>query len=127
MLAEKSYSELTSDPRLAGLDVDNPSIFKMIFMATYNLDAFREFIFESTFLERFALPLERVEKLRTDDEELLVFGYEWLDFGLFGRMNFQVSEQAAQEVEKKVAEGKIPGIKPVATPEDPAGDGEKSN
>ena len=113
VLAEKAYTELTRDPRIADLDVDNPSIFKMIFMATYNLDAFREFIFESTFLQRFSLPVERVERLKTDNAELLAFGLEWLDFGLFGRMNFQVSEQAAQAVEAKVAEGKIPGLKPV--------------
>ncbi len=126
VVAEKAYTEITRDPRVAGLDVENPAIFKMIFMATYNLDAFREFVFESTFLQRFALPVERVERLKTEDEALLEFGYEWLDFGLFGRMNFQVSEQAAQAVEQKVADGQIPGVKPVD--ETPAGDpGKGSN
>lgn len=108
--AERDYTALTADPRIASLDVENPAIFKMVMMATYNLDAFREFIFESTFLERFALPVERVETLRTDDEALLSFGLEWLEFGLFGRMNFQVSERAAQQVEAKVAAGEVPGV-----------------
>ncbi len=120
-VAEKAYLAVTRDPRVADLDVENPAIFKMIFMATYNLDAFREFVFESTFLQRFSLPVERVDKIRIDDEALLEFGYDWLDFGLFGRMNFQVGEQAAQEVERKVAEGKIPGIKAKPPEQDSSG------
>ncbi len=100
--AEKDYAELTSDPRLAELDVDNPQVFKMIFMATYNLDAFRKFVFESSFLERFQLEPGRVEAVKEKDEELLRLGYDWLAFGLFGQMNFQIYEQAAKDVEAKL-------------------------
>ena len=120
--AERDYAAITGDPRIASLDVDNPAIFKMVMMATYNLDAFREFVFESSFLQRFALPLDRVERMRAEDEELLAFGLQWLEFGLFGKMNFQVSEQAAQQVEAKVAAGKIPGVA-IARAEDGSGDG----
>jgi Fe-S-cluster containining protein len=101
--AEKEFAKLTSDPRLAELDVDNPKIFKMIFMATYNLDAFRKFVFESSFLERFQLETGRVEAIKESDEELLRLGYDWLAFGLFGQMNFQIYEQAAQAVETKMS------------------------
>ena len=55
------------------------------------------------------------------EKNVIEFGYDWLDFGLFGRMNFQVGEQAAQQVERKVAEGKIPGIKAKPPEEDPEG------
>ncbi len=99
--AEQEYARLTSDPRLGQLDVENPQVFKMIFMATYNLDAFRKFVFESSFLERFQLEPGRVEAVRASDEELLRLGYDWLAFGLFGQMNFQIYEQAAQAVEAK--------------------------
>ena len=99
--AEKEYVQLTGDPRLGQLDVDNPSIFKMVFMATYNLDAFREFVFSSTFLERFQLEPGWVEAARDDEEELLRLGYDWLAFGLFGQMNFQIYEHAAKAVEEK--------------------------
>lgn len=125
---EKLYQTITRDPRVAGLDVENPSIFKMVFMATYNLDAFRDFVFQSSFLQRFSLPKDRVERMHEDDLELLHFGYEWLEFGLFGKMNFQIGEQAAQAVEAKVREGKLPGPR-VDEPEAPEGtpDGEEPN
>jgi hypothetical protein len=99
--AEKEYAKITGDPRLPELDVDNPQVFKMIFMATYNLDAFRKFVFESTFLRRFQLEPGRVEAVKESDEELLRLGYDWLGFGLFGQMNFQIYEDAAQAVEGK--------------------------
>jgi Fe-S-cluster containining protein len=103
--AEKEYAKLTGDSRLGQLDVDNPKVFKMIFMATYNLDAFRKFVFESTFLERFQMEPGRVEAVRDSDEELLHLGYDWLAFGLFGQMNFQIYEQAAQAVEALLPAG----------------------
>lgn len=55
---------------------------KMAFMACYNLDAFRRFVFESTFLKRFNIPPKIVKKLRSDDVELLKFGVDWLRFFL---------------------------------------------
>jgi len=118
--AEKDFAKLTSDPRLAELDVDNPKIFKMIFMATYNLDAFRKFVFESSFLERFQLEPGRVEAIKESDEELLRLGYDWLAFGLFGQMNFQIYEQAAKAVESKMT-GAAPGEKAAAKPGPKAG------
>ena len=85
--------------------MDNPAIFKMVFMATYNLDAFREFVLGSSFLEKFKLKPERAEAVKTDDEALLGLGYDWLAFGLFGQMNFQIYEEAAQAVEQKLGQG----------------------
>lgn len=107
---EKLFQAISNDPRVASLDVNNPAIFQMVFMATYNLDAFREFVFQSSFLQRFALPKDRVERMRTDDLELLHFGYEWLEFGLFGKMTFQISEDAAQKMEARSAAGSLGGV-----------------
>ncbi len=57
---------------------------QMFFMASYNLDQFRRFVFQSSFLKRFALPEETVRKMETDDEELLQLAFRWLKFVLFG-------------------------------------------
>lgn len=61
-----------------------PQKLQMFFMASYNLDQFRQFVFKSTFLKRFDLPEETVRKLESDDEELLKLGLDWLKFVLFG-------------------------------------------
>ncbi len=64
---------------------------QMFFMACYNIDAFRRFVFESTFLDRYAIDPDRVEKIRGDEIELLRFGMEWLKFLLFKRGEFKLT------------------------------------
>jgi Fe-S-cluster containining protein len=57
---------------------------QMFFMASYNLDQFRQFVFKSSFLRRFTIPEETVKKIETDDEELLKLAIQWLKFFLYG-------------------------------------------
>ena len=52
-------------------------------MASYDLDTFRQFVFESTFLERFDVDEKTVESFRSDEKDLFTFGMEWLQFALF--------------------------------------------
>jgi Fe-S-cluster containining protein len=53
---------------------------KMAFMAAYNVDRFREFVFESSFLKRYRIKKALTKKLRTSDRELLLFGFEWIQY-----------------------------------------------
>ena len=53
---------------------------KMAFMAAYNIDRFREFVFQSSFLRRYRIKPNLVRKLRTSDRELLLFGFEWIRY-----------------------------------------------
>ena len=57
---------------------------KMAFMAAYNIDRFREFIFKSSFLKRYRVKQSLVKKLRASDRELLLFGFEWIRFFVWG-------------------------------------------
>lgn len=58
---------------------------KMAFMACFNVDQFRSFIFDSTFLSRFDVPEERVDNMKNDDVELMKFGFDWARLFLKGR------------------------------------------
>jgi len=60
------------------------SKMEMFHQAFYDLDRFRSFILDSSFLEKFEVEDEELERLRTDDEALLGFAVRWLRFGLFG-------------------------------------------
>lgn len=64
---------------------------KMFFLACYNIDKFREFIFKSSFLERYDIEPEKVDEIKQDDVALLKFGFEWLKVTLFyaGQKNFK--------------------------------------
>ena len=57
---------------------------KMAFMATYNVDQFRDFLFNSTFLKRYKLKSAILKKIRADDVELMKFGFEWVKFFIWG-------------------------------------------
>ncbi|MFC1812976.1 YkgJ family cysteine cluster protein [Thermodesulfobacteriota bacterium] len=63
--------------------MDSPA-FKMAFMACFNIDKLKSFISESTFLSRFNVPQERIEKVIASDVELMKFGFDWINFFLTG-------------------------------------------
>jgi hypothetical protein len=69
----------------------------MYYMALYDLDRFRRFVFETRFLSMFDLDEGRVETLRTDDEELLELAVEWLAFSLFQQRAMRMNKSAAQQ------------------------------
>ena len=52
-------------------------------MVSYNIDKFRSFVFDSTFLERMPVDDKTREKLKTDDVALFEFGVKWLKALLF--------------------------------------------
>jgi len=66
---------------------------QLFFLVSYNIDKFRSFVFESTFLERYEVDPETLEALRSDDVRLLQFGLTWLKGILFQQKDPQ--EQAA--------------------------------
>ena len=51
---------------------------QLFFMVSYNIDKFRDFVMESSFLERFPVEEQTLEKIKTDDAALLIFGLAWL-------------------------------------------------
>ena len=57
---------------------------KMAFMTTYNIDRFREFVFNSSFLKRYKVKSVILKKIKNDDGELLTFGFDWIKFYLWG-------------------------------------------
>lgn len=57
---------------------------KMAFMAAYNVDRFRDFLFNSTFLKRYKIPSKILKKIRTDDVALMKLGFDWIKFFLWG-------------------------------------------
>jgi Fe-S-cluster containining protein len=82
---EAGFREIVSHPWfIGGTRQLDPKRLDMFFTACYDLDKFRRFVFESSFLERFDLEPALVERLREDDGELLRFGFRWLKLALFG-------------------------------------------
>jgi Fe-S-cluster containining protein len=57
---------------------------KMAFMATYNLDQFRKFVFGSSFLKRYQVKPVMVKKARSDDTALMKLGFSWVRLFVWG-------------------------------------------
>ena len=57
---------------------------KMAFMATYNLEKFRDFVFQSTFLKRYKVKSGVLRKIKTDEVALMKFGFAWVKFFVWG-------------------------------------------
>jgi len=57
---------------------------KMSFMAAYNIDSFREFVFSSTFLKRYRIKPDLKKKIKKNDVELLQLGFSWIKLYLWG-------------------------------------------
>jgi hypothetical protein len=71
----------------------------MFFMISYNIDKFRQFVFESSFLERFDVDEKTLQKIKQDDVALLNYGIEWLKEILFKQTSPE--DQAAVVKSKK--------------------------
>ena len=101
---EGLYHDIIEHDRAKELDINNTDITQMVFMAVYDLDKFRRFVFESSFLEKFKVDDARVETIRNDDVELMVFGMDWIKFGLLGWDSFKVKEEVAESKKKELKE-----------------------
>jgi len=74
-----------------------PEIMKqMFYMVSTDVDYLREFVFGSGFLETYDIPAERLEKVRTDDAELLTLGFEWLRSAMFAEETMKIREGVAE-------------------------------
>ncbi len=74
----------------------------MLFTACYDLDKFREFVFESTLLQRFEVDEYFVEEMRYDDEGLLRFAFLWVRFSLFGERTVRAKADVIEAFKGKL-------------------------
>jgi Fe-S-cluster containining protein len=80
------WRRLVLKKRSAGPTVGKPSprSFQLWFLASYDIDGFREFVFSRSFEEVFILSDKEKENLRKDDVALMEFAARFLDQVMFG-------------------------------------------
>lgn len=69
---------------------------KMFFMATTDVESFRRFVLSTRFLETYDIDPEAIEIIKTDDEALLLLGYDWMKNILFNEPTILLKEQVLQ-------------------------------
>ncbi len=70
---------------------------KMFYMASTDIDAFRQFVFNSSFFERYLVEPAMREELATSDEALLKLACDWLRNVLFNEPTIAVKEHVLRE------------------------------
>jgi Fe-S-cluster containining protein len=62
---------------------------QMFYLASYNLDRFREMVFNSRFLRLFQIEEDEIEHLRTNETARLKLAFEWMQFSFLGEGNLK--------------------------------------
>jgi Fe-S-cluster containining protein len=111
------YDEMNSDwmevvlkAKTLGIVEFSQKSLDLFFMVSSNLDMFRDFVFNSSFLDAYELEPETVKKIREDELQLLKFSLKWLRFTMFAEGDFKIRDEAqkkAQERTKAAMKAKI--------------------
>ncbi len=90
----RGWKALQLRRNLIGQPELDPQKQSQFFMASYDLDKFRDFIFKSNFLNIFDVDAETVEKIRTDDVELIQFGVEYIKYVMMIEESLKLKQDA---------------------------------
>jgi len=81
---ETLFEEITGHSGMRNIQATHEQVEQMLFMALYDLDAFRSFVFQSRFLGTYQVDVHIMENIRRSDVELMKFAFQWVRHGLFG-------------------------------------------
>ncbi|MGC9194253.1 MAG: YkgJ family cysteine cluster protein [Syntrophobacteraceae bacterium] len=98
------YDEMNREWQEIQLRRDNPDKPKLdeqkqslMYMASYDLDKFRQFVFQSGFLNLFELDPAEVEKMKDDEVALMKFGFKYLKYILLLEETLKIKDEYKKE------------------------------
>lgn len=105
----KAWMELVMRRKSFGLQASlSEQAKKIFFMASTNLDKFREFVFKSSFLEVYEIDADTLARIKGDDIALMQFSFKYLASSLFATKDLKIRPEKVQakaaEIAKKRAE-----------------------
>lgn len=89
----EAYKEITHHDHFQKGNTLDAGRSKLLYQACYDLDAFRRFLFQTRFFDKYEVEEELIEKMKNDDEELLNFAYRWLRFSLFSEDTLKLKDR----------------------------------
>jgi len=94
----ESYKEITfHDYFLKGNKLEGGRS-KILYMACYDLDEFKKFLFKTRFFDIYDVESGIIERIKEDEEELLSFGYRWVRFNLFGEDTLRLKDKTFDKI-----------------------------
>ena len=95
----RGWRQLILKKKSSGPSIGKPSVRsrQLFFMACYDIDRFRPFVASDGFNDLYDLPPETMQKILSDDTELMLFGFRFLMQVLFGDESIPMRKEAAQQ------------------------------
>jgi hypothetical protein len=105
----RGWRQLVLKKQSSGPSIGKPTLRsrQLFFMACYDVDRFREFVFSSSFTNLFELKQEEKDAFATDDLALMQFAFRFLRQVMFGEESISLNAEAAQERLAKVQEKRL--------------------
>lgn len=93
---DRGWRQLILKKKSSGPTLGKPSArsLQLFFMVCYDLDRFRQFLESPGFQEIYDISLDIQEKIRTDDTELMLFGFRFLRQVLFNEISISLKTDA---------------------------------
>jgi len=82
--------QLRRNPLLKELDSNKQA---QIYTASYDMDRFRRYVFESKFLDVFDIDKEEVDRIKPDEIALMKFGFKYIKFLLMLEDTMKVKKE----------------------------------
>jgi uncharacterized protein len=79
-------------------------------MASYDIDKFKKFVFESGLLDLFEMDREEIEKMRGDRIALMKFGFKYLKYVLMLEETLKVKEEDRRGNQPPEGGGSVSGM-----------------
>lgn len=70
---------------------------KMFFTTCYDIDQFKEFVFQSSFLKLYQIDEKTINKIKDNEVALLEFGFRWMKWVLYKIGDFMTNPEAVQK------------------------------
>jgi hypothetical protein len=78
------WKKITHHENFGSLNLLQGEARDMFFLGSYNIDEFRNMVFQGDFLRYFDIEKKIIKKMRADDTDLLKFAFKWLRHVMFG-------------------------------------------
>jgi hypothetical protein len=86
---------------LPGQSESDPRKQRLLYMASYDVDRFRRFIFESGFLDIFELDKETIEEIKEDEIALMKFGFKYIKYMMMLEQTLKIKKDVIKDRDQR--------------------------
>lgn len=90
---EEGLESIPQGLKFTGLSALDQHIRELFYMACYDLDKLRRYIFEGSFLQVFGVPEKTADKIKEDDVALMQWAIKWLAKGVDLRRTMAIRDE----------------------------------